>query len=35
VLSVTEISQLFDALATDTRRNLAKAPPLELKDALA
>jgi hypothetical protein len=25
VLSVTEISQLFDALAMDTRRNMAKA----------
>jgi len=30
VLSVTEISQLFDALAMDTRRNMAKAPPLKL-----
>jgi hypothetical protein len=33
-VSVTEISQLFDALAMDTRRNLAKAPPLKLDQFL-
>jgi C4-dicarboxylate-specific signal transduction histidine kinase len=34
VLSVPEISQLFDALAIDTRRNLAKAQPFKLDQFL-
>jgi C4-dicarboxylate-specific signal transduction histidine kinase len=34
VLSVPEISQLFDALAMDARRNLAKAQPFKLDQFL-
>ena len=34
VLSAPEISQLFDALAIDARRNLAKAPPFKLDQFL-
>jgi hypothetical protein len=34
VLSVTEISQSFDALAMDARRNLAQAPPFKLDQFL-
>jgi MarR family transcriptional regulator, organic hydroperoxide resistance regulator len=34
VLGVTEISQLFDALAMDARRSFAKAPPFKLDQFL-
>jgi C4-dicarboxylate-specific signal transduction histidine kinase len=34
VLRIAEISQLFDALATDARRNLAGAPPFKLDQFL-
>jgi hypothetical protein len=34
VLSAPEISQLFDALAIDARRNLAKAQPFKLDQFL-